>query len=80
MRWTLATLCSFFLLLTVAPAADPDEARLLRFADIHEDRIAFVHAGDVWVVDAAGGLAALRTALRVRDAMPEADLGALEEQ
>ncbi len=38
-------------------AVGAEEARLLRFADIHEDRIAFVHAGDIWIVPAAGGTA-----------------------
>jgi len=33
------------------------EARLLRYPAIHGDKIAFVYAGDIWVVDAAGGVA-----------------------
>ena len=32
-------------------------ARLLRFPDIHGDVIAFVYAGDIWTVPAAGGTA-----------------------
>jgi tricorn protease len=32
-----------------------EEARLLRFADIHEDTIVFVYAGDIWVVSSTGG-------------------------
>jgi tricorn protease len=31
------------------------EARLLRYPDVHGDKIAFVYAGDIWVVDAGGG-------------------------
>ena len=31
------------------------EARLLRYPAIHGDKIAFVYAGDIWLVDAAGG-------------------------
>ncbi len=39
-----------------APAQPPEgEARLMRFPDIHGDRMAFVYAGDIWVVDARGG-------------------------
>jgi tricorn protease len=34
-----------------------DLARLLRFPDIHGDMIAFVYAGDIWTVPAAGGTA-----------------------
>jgi tricorn protease len=42
------------LLAAQAPAGD---ARLLRYPDIHGDTIAFVYAGDIWVVGAGGGLA-----------------------
>jgi len=34
-----------------------EEARLLRFPDIHKDRIIFVYAGDLWLVGAEGGIA-----------------------
>jgi len=33
------------------------EARLLRYPTIHGDKIAFVYAGDIWLVDVAGGVA-----------------------
>jgi tricorn protease len=33
------------------------EARLLRYPDVHGDKIAFVYAGDIWVVEASGGVA-----------------------
>src|SRR5260370_12157839 len=35
----------------------PGEARLLRYPDIHGDTIVFVYAGDLWLVEAAGGVA-----------------------
>src|SRR5918993_2897753 len=41
-------------------AAQPkpnDLARLLRYPDINGDQIAFVYAGDIWTVPAAGGTA-----------------------
>jgi tricorn protease len=41
-------------------AAQPkreDLARLLRYPDIHGDTVAFVYAGDIWTVPAAGGTA-----------------------
>ncbi|MBI2213059.1 MAG: PD40 domain-containing protein [Acidobacteria bacterium] len=53
---------SFVLALTLllgAATAFADEAltRLLRFPDIEGELIAFVYAGDIWVVDAKGGVA-----------------------
>lgn len=43
--------------LSAAPQGGDDAARLLRFPDIHGDLIAFVYAGDIWTVPAAGGTA-----------------------
>jgi len=34
-----------------------EDARLLRFPDIHGDQVAFSHGGDLWVVSATGGQA-----------------------
>ncbi len=58
----LAVALAVLLAAAVMPtgAAPPDDdrgARLLRFADIHEDRIAFVYAGDIWIASADGGTA-----------------------
>lgn len=39
------------------PQPPPGEARLLRYPDVRGDKIAFVYAGDIWLVDAAGGMA-----------------------
>jgi tricorn protease len=54
-------LAALLLALTVLTAdAQPpanDLTRLLRFPDIHGDMIAFVYAGDIWTVPAAGGTA-----------------------
>ena len=33
------------------------EARLLRFPAIHDDQIVFTHAGDLYTVNADGGVA-----------------------
>jgi tricorn protease len=46
--------------LTFAATAQ-DEARLMRFPDINKNLIAFVYAGDIWSVDAAGGEARRQT-------------------
>ncbi len=40
-----------------APATPAGDTRLLRYPDVHGDKIAFVYAGDIWVVEAAGGTA-----------------------
>jgi tricorn protease len=34
-----------------------EETRLLRFPDINKDKIAFVYAGNIWIVDSNGGTA-----------------------
>ncbi len=44
----------------VAIAAAPSviqDAKLLRFPDIHGDKVAFVYAGDIWTADLNGGFA-----------------------
>ena len=50
---------SFLLALTAPLCA---QTKLLRFPDIHDDRIVFSHGGDLWVVNAAGGTATRLTA------------------
>jgi len=37
--------------------AQAEETRLLRYPDIHKNRIVFVYAGDLWLVGAKGGVA-----------------------
>lgn len=50
------------LLLCVAPLVLGAETRLLRFPDIHENRVVFVYAGDLWTVSDQGGDATRLTA------------------
>src|SRR5579871_5043497 len=38
------------------------QSKLLRFPDIHGDKVAFSHAGDIWVVSSQGGTAHRLTA------------------
>ncbi len=40
-----------------AVALAAEDARLLRFPDIHGDQVAFSHGGDLWIVSASGGQA-----------------------
>ena len=56
MKYTI-TLLLFFILLINTSAQDEGLTRLLRFPDISKDKIAFVYAGDIWIVDANGGTA-----------------------
>jgi tricorn protease len=61
MRSNLARLVvALSILLTALPAAA--QTRLLRFPDIHGDRVAFSYAGDIWTAPAAGGTATRLTA------------------
>jgi tricorn protease len=53
MRLLLSVLVVLFAVTTVSA----EETRLLRFPDIHGEQIAFVHAGDIYTVSAAGGVA-----------------------
>ena len=48
-----------FLALTAPLAA---QTKLLRFPDIHDNRVVFTHGGDLWLVGAAGGTATRLTA------------------
>ena len=43
--------------LTASTASAQIDARMLRFPDVSDTRIAFVYAGDIWIVDKAGGVA-----------------------
>ncbi|MGB2697725.1 MAG: hypothetical protein WBD28_07690, partial [Candidatus Zixiibacteriota bacterium] len=50
----IVLLISSFILLSSAIA---EEGRLMRFPDIHKDKIVFVYAGDLWLVSSQGGIA-----------------------
>lgn len=50
------------LLFVCAALAAPAQTRLLRFPDIHAERVVFTYAGDLWMAPAAGGTAARLTA------------------
>lgn len=52
----------FLLLLPLLAAVASAQTKLLRFPDIHGDRIAFVYAGDLWTAPDQGGRAVRLTA------------------
>jgi len=49
--WVLTVVC------LLSSPLFAEEARLLRFPDVHKDRIAFVYAGDIYVAPRGGGQA-----------------------
>lgn len=72
MRFAKGVLFATILLTTsFLIAQDPSEGRLLRFPDLHGDKIAFVYAGDIWLVPSAGGTAHRITADSGRELFPK---------
>ncbi len=51
--------------------ASSDLTRLLRFPDIHGDRVAFVYAGDIWISDTSGGQARRLTSHEGMEVFPK---------
>jgi tricorn protease len=51
------TLIVLFLCLSAANASAEVDARMLRYPDVSETHIAFVYAGDIWLVEKGGGTA-----------------------
>ncbi len=52
--FNLAT-TALVLILSFSLSQAKDDVRMLRFPDINKDKIAFVYAGDIWIVDSDGG-------------------------
>jgi tricorn protease len=51
----------FASVLAFAQTAIANDTRLLRFPDIHEDRVVFVYAGDLYIASSSGGTAVALT-------------------
>jgi tricorn protease len=52
-------------------AQEMQEGRLLRFPDIHKDKIAFMYGGDLWLASSAGGAARRITSHPGRELFPK---------
>jgi tricorn protease len=52
-------------------AQEAQEGRLLRFPDIHKDKIAFMYGGDLWLASSAGGTARRITSHPGRELFPK---------
>jgi tricorn protease len=50
-------LLAFFIFASATAFAHAEEGRLMRFPDIHGDKIVFTYAGDLWLVSKEGGIA-----------------------
>ncbi len=59
------------LLLASFAVSQQPEGRLMRFPDIHGDKIAFVYAGDIWLASASGGAAHRVTTHPGRELFPK---------
>ncbi len=64
----VTTLVLFLLLFSLGYA---EETRLLRFPDIHQDKIVFVYGGDLWTVSSQGGVARRLTSFDGYEAFPK---------
>ncbi|HET9983748.1 MAG TPA: PDZ domain-containing protein [Longimicrobiales bacterium] len=62
--------CAGLLLACAAPLRAQVDARMLRYPAVSADRIAFVYAGDVWVVPKSGGTADRLTSARGEESFP----------
>jgi tricorn protease len=60
MSFSIFARIAFFILFLIVPAAA--QTKLLRFPDIHGDRVVFSYASDLWTASAAGGTATRLTA------------------
>lgn len=61
----------FLILSFITAGLAKKDARLLRFPDINKDLIAFVYAGDIWIVPAAGGEAKRLTSHKGLELFPK---------
>jgi hypothetical protein len=67
------SIVTFLIILFIQNSFTQDDnlTRLLRFPDIHKNKIAFVYAGDIWVVDSEGGTARQLTSYKGIEIFPK---------
>jgi tricorn protease len=70
MRTSRVFSVGLFLLVFLCGSAFAEEGRLLRFPDIHQDKIVFVYGGDLWTVSSRGGTARRLTSFDGYEAFP----------
>ncbi|WP_018692046.1 S41 family peptidase [Algicola sagamiensis] len=68
MKHALFAIPAFFL---TSQGVIAEEARILRFPDIHQNRVTFVHAGDIYLADVASGMATRLTAHKGQELFPK---------
>jgi tricorn protease len=56
---------------TLAISQESQEGRLMRFPDVHGDKIAFVYGGDIWLASTSGGAARRITTHPGRELFPK---------
>jgi tricorn protease len=66
-RTLFATVCFLLMLVQIGSASD---TKLLRFPTVSETHIAFVYAGDIWLVERAGGTARQLTTAEGLEVLP----------
>jgi tricorn protease len=71
MRFSKAFVVALVFVVFISGFALAEETRLMRFPDIHQDKIAFVYAGDVWTVSSQGGVARRLTSFDGYEGFPK---------
>jgi tricorn protease len=73
LKASLMSLFVLFILLPTTALADAltQETRLLRFPDIHGDKVVFCYAGDLWTAPVSGGIASRLTAHPGQELFPK---------
>ncbi|MDX1571853.1 MAG: PDZ domain-containing protein [Xanthomonadales bacterium] len=64
-------LLGFLISLLVFPLLSQADTRLLRFPDIHGDKVTFVYAGDIYIAPVSGGVAQRLTSHEGRELFPK---------
>ncbi len=62
MRHPVITIYASFIILCLAAAPIAAQTKLLRFPDVHGDKVVFTYAGDLWTASTSGGTATRLTA------------------